>query len=388
MKFSLPFVLLLLFSHYAYSQSALEALAGQLSEAGCYRAEASYEVLLPNADEPVAYTIDLMSYPAQADSLSPCDYLIDWTPRDTTVAGGFSAYFPGNYYRYRDGRLQENHFADNPTPFAPQGLASGGMQMQDQFAQLLPNFLGRKLRQMASDTTYICSVKTSDKGTTVSGSQSIRGYLCSEYTYSFDRQGRPTFMETTANPGQIAEQVITIRYAYPAANPECFEITEQKLIERHPLPFEKYRRSSFALESLRGEPLPAMAVPTLDRKRYARQRGDAFGAPTVVAVLDDAIDGTDKVVADLREALAALPFSADLILAFTGNNTEAIEEITGAPQPGERIVVSARSVARDCGITDYPSLIFCRADGTVADIHVGRNNRMREIVIEKVSLSR
>ena len=366
----------------------MKALADRLAGAGCYRAEASYEVLLPNADEPVAYAVDLMSYQSQADSLSPCDYLIEWAPRDSAAASGFSAYMPGNYYRYRDGRLQENHFADNPKPFAPKGNARGGIQMQDQFAQLLPQFLGQKLLQMAADSTYIYNVKNTQNGTTVSGSQTIRSYLCSEFTYRFNPEGMPTFMETTANPGQIAEQVITVRYTYPTAKAECFEITEQALIDRHPVPFEKYRRSSFALESLRGEPLPSLAVPTISRKRFSHQRGEAFANPTVVAVLDDGIEGTDRVVAELREAVAALPFTADLILAFTGNNNEAIEDITGGQQAGEQLLVSARSLARDCGVTDYPSIIFCRADGTVADIHVGRNNRLRDIVIDKVTLSR
>lgn len=50
--------------------------------------------------------------------------------------------------------------------------------------------------------------------------------------------------------------------------------------------------------------------------------------------------------------------------------------------------MSARELAANCGVADTPSVIFCRADGTVADIHVGRNNDLRDIVIQKAAMAR
>lgn len=391
MKFSLPFVSLLLISHCAYAEDSLFNLADRLDANECYTARATYEVLLPNTDSPVTYSVNLMSYPTKSDTLSPCEYLIDWSPvlKDKTpVMDGFASYFNGNFFRFNGGKLLEYHFNDNPSPFAPRGYATGGVQQKEQFASLLLQMLADDLRKMAADTSYTFTIAPKASGIEVKGSQTLRGYLCSEFTYRFNAEGLPEFKEVTTNPGQMGEQVITVNYAPASTNSKCYSITEQSLIEHFPEIFEKYRRDSFALESLRGALLPSFAVPTIKRDRYSHQRGEALGTPTVIAVLENSVDATAEVVAALRSAMDALPFSANLILAFTDKDTDVVSETTGAQRPGEVILVSARSLARDCGITDTPSIIFCSPDGTVADIHVGRNNNLRDIVIQKATLSR
>lgn len=391
MKFSLPFVSLLLISHCAYAEGSLLNLADRLDANECYTARATYEVLLPNTDSPVSYSIDLMSYPAKADTLSPCEYLIRWNPvlkEKTPAMDGFASYFNSNFFRFSGGKLLEYHFTDNPSPFAPRGYADGGVQQKEQFASLLPQMIADDLRKMASDSSYTFTVERKKSGTEIKGAQTIRGYLCSEFTYRFSDDGMPVFKEVTTNPDQMGEQVITVNYSPAASDNGCYTITEQTLIEHFPEIFEKYRRDSFALESLRGAPLPSFAIPTLSRDRYSHQRGEALGTPAVIAVLDNSVDGTAQVVAALRSAIDALPYSATLILAFTDKDTDIVNETTGPQRPGEVILLSARSLARDCGITDTPSIIFCRADGSVADIHVGRNNNLRDIVIQKATLAR
>ncbi len=345
-------------------------------------------MLLPNAENPIIYNLTLTSVAAPSDTLLPCRYLIEWTGRDV-AASGFAAYFDGNFFRFRGGKLAEYHVADDVRAFAPGGNATQGVQVGEQFVSLLPVSLARLVEDIGADTAYTYSARQlPGGGVELTGSQDYRGYRSRDFVYRFDAQGLPEHVEMVTNPEMPSEQIITVNYSYSDTAARCPDIDEAYVASRYPEVFEKYRRDSFTLEKLRGEPLPSIAVPTITRERYSRERGDTFAAPTVIAVLDSSVDGTQGVVSDLRAAIAQLPFAADLVLAFTDKDTEAIEAITGPARAGEYILISARSLARDCGVADTPSFIFCRTDGTVSDIHVGRNNNMRDIVIQKASLTR
>lgn len=366
-------------------------LADAVGSPECYRADVAYEVLLPDAETPVSYRLKLTGADAPGDTLSPCNYLIEWSATSPTGAtsGGFSAYADGNYYQFNAGKLLEYHASDDPVPFAPGGDAAKGVQCRDRFAALLPQFIRRSLKSMQSDTACtVTAVRAADGTTEVRASERRRGFTVRESTLRLGSDGLPLESETVTGPGQMGELIITARYT-DAATSDCPRIDEAMLMERYPEIFEKYRLDSFSLENLRGEPLPGFTAPTVTRERYSRERGDAFAVPTVIAVLDPAVDATAGVVATLREAIDALPRTCDLILAFTGNGIDAIEDIAGTEtRPGERVLTSARALARDCGVTDSPSIIFCNTDGTVADIHVGRNNNLREIVIQKAAMTR
>ena len=92
----------------------LTALADALAATGPYSGQCSYEVLLASLSEPVTYEVKLQSTPAPADTLSPCDYLIEWSlPTPSGEVSGFSAYFDGSHFRFRDKRLQEYHASDD-----------------------------------------------------------------------------------------------------------------------------------------------------------------------------------------------------------------------------------------------------------------------------------
>ncbi len=54
--------------------------------------------------------------------------------------------------------------------------------------------------------------------------------------------------------------------------------------------FEKYRESSFTLESLPGRMLPEIAAPTTTGERYMHVRGDGFAAPTVLVFLESSVE--------------------------------------------------------------------------------------------------
>ena len=75
----------------------------------------------------------------------------------------------------------------------------------------------------------------------------------------------------------------------------CFALTgcsssapaaEEEIIALYPTIFDRYRTSNYSVETLRGEPMPGFALPTLTGERYMRNKGDRFPNPTVVALLD------------------------------------------------------------------------------------------------------
>ncbi len=380
------FIICLGLPFMAAAAPALPDIAARLAGHDCVATDVRYEVYLPGASNPIVYDVELRGS-APADSLSPCNYLARWDTPNTGT--GFSAYFDGNYYSY-DGasRFAEYHVADDPIPFAPRGKHVGGIQRNDRFARLLPQFIAEDLRAMASDTAYAYTIDERDDIIDIKGRETRRGFVIKEFEYRMADGGASLLSsETVTSPGETGEQIITVTYA-PAAGSGCPELSERTLINLFPTPFEKYRRDNFSLESLRGEAMPEFSARTISGERHSHIRGEGFASPTVIAILDYNVGATDKVVADLREAVASIPAACDLILAFTGNSTDAIERITGTVQPGETILVSARSLARDCGVADTPAIIFTRTDGSVADIHVGRNNDLKEIVIQKATMAR
>lgn len=369
-----------------------QTVADDLAAVPCATGTATYEVLMPTAAEPVTYTIRLAYDATRADSLAPCAYLIDWTlPR--SVAGtdvtGFTAYHDGNHYRHTSGRkLQEYHYADDPVPFG--NAVNGGVQNQAQFADLLPPFIARRLEQMGCDSTFIYTTKTDAHGrVTVRGVQRVAGYDALEFDYTFaDINGRMLPVETTFeyNPASISEQSVTIKYNWdiPGA---CPEITEAALVDGHSEAFEQWRTSNFGVRSLVGKPLPEITAPTPTGERYTHHRGEAFRAPTVVAFIDPAVDGAAVTVSAIRQGLDAAPVAADAIFVFTSNAPDEIEPVMGHKlRQGEHVLMSARSAARDCGITAWPTMIFCDAAGNVADIEIGVNNDTATIVSQKTTL--
>ena len=101
----------------------------------------------------------------------------------------------------------------------------------------------------------------------------------------------------------------------------------------------------------------------------------------------DASTGFAKeMVSDLRSAVGALPYEADIIWAFVNNNIDAIEAIVPSLLPGEHLLTSARSLARDCGASSLPVLIMAGTDGTVADVVLGYNKDIPTVVIQKMAL--
>lgn len=349
-----------------------------------YSSHVTYSVLLPQAEDPVVYEIE-QSSTATDDPLSPADYLIEWSLNGTE---GFSAYFDGNHYRYRDNRLQEYHYDWDSIPLL---MGNGGVQQQAQFVDILPQFIGRDLKKLLSDTTFVYtytpdSVYNGSPAHILKGRLIYHGYTSKEMIYVFDpATGLPRVIEFENNPGAISEQSVSIKFANPITR--TFSIaTEDQLIERYPEVFERFRESNFKVENLPGTQLPAFSAPILGGERYTHHRGDAFVNPTIFIVVDDSIENAATTIEAVRKAADRATTNVDIVIAFTSNNTDRAETIAGSPRPGEKILIGARGLSRDCGVTVFPTLLYIDRDGRIADVTLGYNKDLVSIVIQKVAL--
>lgn len=368
---------------------SLGEIADRLSAAAPYHASARYEVLLPQSEDPVVYNISLYGYaPAQPDSLAPCNYLIDWeldTPSGPSE--GFSAYFDGHHYRFRDKRLQEYHHDDSAAPFSAQGRVEMGVQQQAQFASLLPAFVAARLREIESDPACSYTVRTTDRGISVEGEQSYDGVTGMEFRYVFDsRDSRPLLTEICYNPDHMSEQTVTVRYLAPTVDATDAPLSEPALMALYPEAFGRYRESTYTLENLPGRPLPAISAQCSDGSRFVRSTGQEFASPTVLAILDADVEDCAETVAMLRRAVDSAPVAAQLILAFTGGHADAVAGITGTPRADEVVLTGARGLARDCGATSTPTIVVCGRDGVVKNVHNGRNKDLASVVMQEISI--
>lgn len=369
----------------------VEALVGHLESMSPFSAVVDYEVTLPMADDDVTYTLELASDTVQSDPLSAMDYLIRWSlNREGGASNGFSAYFDGHHYRYRNNRLQEYHYEWDSIPF---NSAAGGVQRNAQFVELLPQSIASELKRMiASDDFTVGYEPVAVEGgrdvSVVMASQTVKGFVGRNYRLVVDRaSGVPLRIDNEYNPGQISEQSVTAKYNYPPASTALKAVrNEAQLMAMYPEVFEKFRESNYRIENMRGLRMPAFSLPTLTGERYSRQRDDGFKAPTVIAIIDPAVATAKATVEALRGVQARMPRDIDIILAFTGSNTDAIEEIAGAPSTGETDLISAKSLARDCGIAVFPTVMVVDREGVVTNVLLGFNNSLADDVIQSVAL--
>lgn len=371
----------------------VEALVRTLDVMAPFSAQVDYDVSLPMLDDDVVYSIELASDTVAGDPLSAVDYLIKWSlpgKEGGEPSSGFLAYFDGHHYRYRDHRLQEYHFEWDSIPFQ---TGRGGVQGNGQFVELLPQSISRELHEMIHSGDYTVgyepvAVADGREVSVVTASQSVRGFVGRNYKLVVDRKtGVPIRIDNEYNPGQISEQSVTVKFAYPAGDNRLATVaSESELMAMYPEVFEKFRESNYRIENLRGLPMPSFSLPTVTGERYSRNRGDAFKAPTLIAIIDPQVATAGLTIAALREAVAKMPRDIDLVLAFMGSNIDQIEGITGAPSYGEADLISAKSLARDCGTTVFPTVLVVEPSGIVANVLLGFNNSLAEDVIQSLAL--
>lgn len=377
----------------AASNTLLQAAIDSLTANRCVNATLNFSVTMPQLNDDVVYDITVTQTPPSGNpAILPYDYLINWqlTGRETPVSG-FSAYFNGHHYRYANERLQEYHTQWDSIPFISIN-GSGGVQRQAQFANLLPSAVGAELARMASDKRYTLTVHpdTLISGihrSVINSVMNINGTVAMEGEYILSRETLfPVRIVLENNPGALSEQTVSVTYSAISTSPQCSEINEQTLIHRYPDVFEKFRESNFRIENLPGTRLPGFALPTSTGERYSRHTSDKFRTPTILALMDATTGFAPDMVKDVRTAVTTLPYTADIIWAFVNNDIDAIEAVVPSVLPGEHLLTSARSLARDCGAASLPVLIFVNSNGTVADVILGYNNELSEIVIQKMAL--
>lgn len=380
---------------------AVPAFAGDLRDIGQHLLDTShymdsctYEVLLPSLEEPVSYNVVLVSGAASADTLAPCSYIIRWdmaTP--SGPSHGFSAYFNGDHYRFANNRMQEYHASNGDESFAPSGRVERGVQRRAQFAELLPQFLGEKFLQMASDTTFSTTVRhdveyNGSSAILVSGVQRLAGFDAVEYEYWLDAGTfMPLRIDLENNPGQLGEQSVSVVYA-GVAQPPLTEIGFDALAAAEPEAFERFRTDSHTLELLAGQPLPTVAVPTVDNRRYIHLEGQPMQTPTILVFCSTDIASTPEVIQAVRNAAAAVPGNTEVVWMFTDHRSDDVLAAVGQMMPGETTVVNAGAAARDTGVGAVtPTIIFVDRNGIVTDFIRGYNNDLSEIVIQKATLA-
>lgn len=375
----------------------IDRIIERLDNVDCYHATVRYSVTLPQAQDDVVYTLQLEAQSNGDDPLAPADYLIDWkVPTADGTSEGFSAYFDGHHYRFRDERMQEYHMTWDSIPFMPRlngDYRSLGVQKSAQFVQLLPQFIAEELRRMDADSLYRMYVTPDtivggEHCTVVDVDMVVQDYVCMESTYVFDAAtGMPVSIDTESNPGSVSEQTILAKYTYGDGDIPCRPMSEEMLVQLYPEEFGRYRQSNFRIENLPGTRLPGFSLPTPTGERYTYRSSDGFSSPTVIALMEATAGFTPDVIDALRSAVDQMPVDAGLIFAFTDTRHDDIDNVCPSLRVGETALMNARSLSRDCGVAALPVVIVCKADGTVSDVIIGYNNDLSTSVIQKTVLA-
>lgn len=372
-------------SAHASSPLPLQDIASRIEANRCVKGSLRYEVMMPQSADPVPYVISFEQQTADNDTLSPCDYLIDWTLQvNDRTSRGFTAYFDGEHYRYRDLKLQEYHAEADPLPFS-KDIA---VQRRAQFVDMLPISIAYKLREIAADSSYRYEVRDRGETVSVSGLRRIRGYDAQEFEYIFDtRTWLPVSFDFDFNPASISEQIVTGTFENLTAS-GCSPLNEERLISLYPDIFDRYRTSSFKVENMIGNSLPAFSLPRLNGGRHEYAKGESLRIPTVIALIDPAVANTEGIISAVRSALSSIPFEAAALYVFASGNLSDASDAAGTPLPSEKVLLSGSSLARDLGVSAYPTFFFCDADGIVRDILIGVNNTLADDVLQKTVLCR
>lgn len=360
-------ILLAILTTLSVSALTIDDIKQNLAKRPYQTAKVRFEVLMPSAADPVVYDIELQEV-NPGDTLAPSFYLIDWSlNRNDKISSGFNSYYEGDHFRYRDTRLQEYHYVEDPMPFSTEG---GGVQRNAQFADLLPAFIAEKLEEIVNDTTYHSNFD--EKSVTISGIRNINGYDALEYSYKFDENtGLPVQLDFLYNPASISEQSVTAYYTWENIGDTVRPVfNEAFLIDRYGDVFEKFRTSNFRVENLRGSALPTFSFEAPGKDRRTHSRGEAdLGSPVLLVFLDAGVASTQEVMDVIRASVADSPFAVTTIYAFADNEKPADLSFTA----GEYTANSPQRLIRKCGVTSYPTFVLVKSDGTIADVIVGNN---------------
>lgn len=353
------------------SARGLDSVAAALDSLSPFSASVSYSITLPQAEDDILYSVSLLC-PAEGQ------WLIDWA---VNAAGqtGWTAQTGGDFYNYRNRRLQEIHSGwDKQTP------------PRAQFAELLPANIAAQLREiMATPDRYTYEITESADRITINANRLSAGRTDAEFLWTFDSaESTPLTFSADYNPGAISSQQISARYTYAdqPATALIATIDEETLRARYPDAFTNHRQSNFAIEQMRGEPLPAFSLPLADGTgRLTRDAGQDFRQPTLIILLESQSSLAPDLVADIRSAIDRSPVDADVVWACAERNPNSAADLLGELRPGETALIGSKSLAADCGAAALPVILVCRPDGTVADLAIGLNKDTSTDVIQMIT---
>lgn len=352
------------------SQS-LPDIVGALRQMPGYASEVNYAVTLPQAEDDIVYTVSLLQ-PDGTDS-----YLIQWaTEAPSGPVEGFTAWFDGHFYDFRNRRLRELH---------EQWDDLNNVQNSAQFSSLLPSRMADRLAELDSDA-YTYTIRANGGSVTVDARRLASGEVDAELRWVFDaRDFTPQKFYADYNPGAIASQQVSATYT--PRSPQLTALNEEGLRTLYPDAFDLYRESQFAIESMRNQPLPAFSLPKLGGGRLTRREGDPLERPTLIVLLDTDASTAPEVIAAVRRAVERMPADARIIWACTEKNPDALGELLGDPGPGETALLGARPLMRSCGASSLPSMLSVATDGRVTDVIIGMNNHLESDVMQSLTLT-
>ncbi len=356
----------------AAATPSLDDIAAALENMAGYAATVNYAVTLPQADDDIVYTVTLQQ-PADPDS-----YLIDWTVDSPSgPVHGFTAWFEGHFYDFRNRRLREHH-ADWDAA-APQGAREP--QNSAQFSSLLPSRMATQLRALAGPGFSYRLTPAAGNVLRLDAVRLSAGEPDAELSWTFDAATlRPREFAADYNPGAIsAQQVMAV---FTDTVPSMGRLDEAALRLRYPDVFARCRESQFAIEQMRGASLPAFSLPLADGSgRLERQATQGFERPTLLVLFDPASTLAPRLAGEVREAVDRMPADVDVIWASTGKDRDAMAELLGPARRGETAVCAAAGLAADCGAATLPVTLACAPDGRIGSLIIGLNNQFATDVI-------
>ena len=162
---------------------------------------------------------------------------------------------------------------------------------------------------------------------------------------------------------------------------------EETLLSRFSEQFSLYRQSSFKVENLPGSLLPSFSLPTLSGERFVHNRGESFSAPSLFVFLDEEVASLNETISSIRSVTASFPVNVELYWIFDSNNVDLLKDIIGYDNYGESTVTSAKSLFRDLGITNSPTIIFVDKQGKIRDVQIGAADNLSDLITTKLAFA-
>lgn len=315
-----------------------------------YSAVVEYQIVPPNAPEEIVYNVRVLQQPTEADSLYYCNFLIE-SLLDGAQADdiSFSAYFDGNFYKFKDDRFTEYHLPADSSFFSSNQLRF------EMFLAVLPADIEEFIESIKADSAYTYKEYPVGVNRKFEAAETRNGYHNRDIRFEFDSSGNPVEWQIITNPGQYAELISSAKYIQTDTSHQT-ELSEEFLAAKYPEIFRKFRGDNFSAASLVDRPMPSFSLPMLSGRRLSHLRGKGFDKPTVFVFADSFPQPIDN-----NEAM-------EVIYVFKGGSSEISKEDSNNAYSDATVITNAAGLYRDCGVKALPTLIYCNTDGIITSV--------------------